>query len=832
MKQITKIAHLFEKILFLFIGLLIILIVDAPFAKILVSNFKSITEVIFDYDFTQNENEIIVIWGISLLLFFWSLYKSRKQFFDGKIASKDLIIIFIGIYYLIIRNNSFTYLTNVIELSSFSFIQSVKHLDIIFIFPINSLLRLAPFILSIRKMKTNSFWQNDKPIEPNDQDNYSRKRLALEISNQVNSFSDNLSFSIGIVGSWGSGKSSFLKMIKNKVKKCQSNIVFEFCPWSYPEEKELSMAFLQELEIQLRQNSFGSLRSINRYIGRLFENNGNFLSVFRKAFFPSKNLEEIKNDVAGSIENSGKRIVVIIDDIDRLRCSEVYEVLTIIRNIGNLPNMVFILAYDKDYLLKIMSDKIDDPQEYLSKFFQAEYALSKIPISSIKESLFTKLSISLSQCAKDKEIRLCRLDNKKIESLENKLKDVVNKLKGIELLHSERDVIKLMNAFNINYPLLSDEVILSDYLELEILRLKYGNVYSKIKHFDFSFLKRNNNLIYLNFTDLNSFPKIDFLTESDTKKIYKVLDEIFPKATATFSYSDFSLSSSLGFDLYFQNDIIGNISKSEIIKLRSSNDYSGLEAKVHEYYNDLLKREDILMYLKLCKRFISKEDFLNIFRILLKYEETSGERAEIFTQVSIAINQYKKDNIENDFKLVLIEEKLSQRLIDLLDKFQIEIISNEKPIIEKRTYDEIILNKVKEFTMDVTDNSFLLSIISLALNINKSKEFISPIEECAHVFREYFKSNPENLLCNMFYIQVNSLNSNEFLIGVDERFKLIYDGWYQLREFILSAVNDKGIKILTKLLNDFDDAKYNKISILKVEFDELQKNKIGRYINE
>ncbi|MBN1768269.1 MAG: hypothetical protein JXR50_09095 [Prolixibacteraceae bacterium] len=621
-------------------------------------------------------------------------------------------------------------------------------------------------------------------------------------------------------------------MIKEGVETCSSNIVFEFCPWSYPEEKELSMAFLEELEIQMSQNSFINLKYINRYIGRLFENNGSFWGVLTKAFQSSQNLEKIKENVGRLIESSNKRIVVFIDDIDRLRCNEVYEVLTILRNIGNLPNVIFVLAYDKDYLLKIMNVNIDDPQEYLSKFFQVEYALSKIPTNKIKKSLYSKmLDFFETDIFGKYNLRLKKCEDKYPHNAEDDLYDVIyNNVTGVDILTSERDVIKLMNGIRITYPLVCTDVIFADFLELEILRLKYGNVYTKIKYFDPKFLNAKENIISLVFHAAKDFPKVDLLTDYGKEQTFKVLQNLFGNKSATGETMDFSVQRVLGYELYFMNDLAGNIALSKIVDLRSDENYEDLRQLIANYYDDSEKQEDIIVYLKNLKRFISKRDFLNMFRVMLQYPETSGNDSIIKTQVAIALKEYKKENIEEELKDILIKEPLGEGLYHFLDKVQKDYsgINRDTPIIQESVYDEILKKKIEVFFQgNKINKEDLFQLAALATKTNEKGVYENMIEGCAQYFERYLDKNPHLMLKWFFYVEKGFASESEQVLIISSWFKRFYSGW-EIFEKKLLSLNEKIVGKENKdkaceIFNRFKDNEFQKISISIGEVDELRK---------
>lgn len=66
-----------------------------------------------------------------------------------------------------------------------------------------------------------------------------------------------------------------------------------------------------------------------------------------------------------------QRIVVLLDDLDRLYPAEAYEMVRIIKAVGDLPNVGYVLAWDEKYVSAAL-DKLNVPlaATYLDKVVQ------------------------------------------------------------------------------------------------------------------------------------------------------------------------------------------------------------------------------------------------------------------------------------------------------------------------------------------------------------------------------------------------------------------------------------------------------------------------------
>jgi GTPase SAR1 family protein len=544
----------------IFIWFVVLLaIFDKPFLDFLFTNDLSLPVALSQHNYPAKEFLIVILWIISIILFpvVFFVGKDGKWTFRHNVLYRELFIIAVTTYYLFIRNSNFAIGETNYLLSGFGPSGEIRYLDILLLLPVLSLFNLLLCITSgvkEKKIEHNSFWDYDKPID-SESDNHvdSYRNLSSLISGQINSVSDrSSSFSIGIVGPWGSGKTSFLNSLKADIQNNKPNQVIDFNPWLYPDETNLTKAFLNELSLRLSPYSILGSTVFNNLINKLFKDKSNIWGIIANGISGSYTMETIYQSLRDSILRSKKRVIVMIDDIDRLEFKEIYEILTIIRNVGNLPNTVFVLAYDKDYLLEVLTGNIKRPQQYLSKFFQAEYPLGKIS---------TELMVNVLSKQIDQAFPYLFSGSQKFIA-SNKITDMLNayttlnSMAGIKLIKNHRDIKRLMNNIRILWPLFRGDnpeldIFFIEFLQLEILRLKYGNVYTKIKYLDESlFIKRNDSIIF-DPTKINNIAGL-FENYNDQMEVDEILKSLFPlkdQAPAQFSVRNINY-----FEYYFLSD--------------------------------------------------------------------------------------------------------------------------------------------------------------------------------------------------------------------------------------------------------------------------------------
>jgi hypothetical protein len=203
-------------------------------------------------------------------------------------------------------------------------------------------------------------------------------------------------FSVGISGDWGSGKTTFLDLIKKELKG--RAYVIEFNPWSYNDSEQVLTDFFNALRKGLKDNHYMVDRPIAEYASMVTETGtSGLLSILIKILrlFHHYTLQDKKEQLSAILKKVDKPIWIFVDDMDRLESEEIFEVLRLIRNVGDLSNMVYITAYDKDFVVKMLQKRgIEKPDNYIEKIFDVEFCLPRIEPYELQKLLLDDLKQS------------------------------------------------------------------------------------------------------------------------------------------------------------------------------------------------------------------------------------------------------------------------------------------------------------------------------------------------------------------------------------------------------------------------------------------------------
>lgn len=201
------------------------------------------------------------------------------------------------------------------------------------------------------------------------------------------------SFALGVTGEWGVGKTTFLGELKKKIGN-KAEIV-DFNPWMCSSPEQVTKDFFASLQHQLSPKYSTLSRSIKEYAK--YVNNVTIahsaLSLEKVLPIEQESLYERKRSLSRKFAKLPRPVVVVIDDVDRLERDEVFEVLRLIRNTADLSNIIYLVAYDKEYVTCVLEEKnIKDSSAYLEKIFPVEVHLPKVEEHLVWKTLYAEIT--------------------------------------------------------------------------------------------------------------------------------------------------------------------------------------------------------------------------------------------------------------------------------------------------------------------------------------------------------------------------------------------------------------------------------------------------------
>ena len=304
----------------------------------------------------------------------------------------------------------------------------------------------------------------DNPIRDVEQDLLSRGHVAERFVEDILALDLREGAVVGVVGPWGSGKTSFVNLTKAQLAERQVPVL-DFNPWMFSGTAELVDRFFIEICQQLKMRpglkKLGS--QIEHYMGTFPGLVGGTSRVLAKLLQGS----DLRGKVTSTLEQFEQPIAVIIDDIDRLSTKEIQDVFRLVRMTGRFPNLVYVLAFDRQRVEKALNEDGVPGRDYLEKIVQWSTDLPAIPREHLRHLLLSALDQALTGIEGLGEID----DDAWVDILE----DVVR-----PLIRNIRDVRRYVASVRTSARALAGDVQLADVLGLEAIRTFLPNVYSRL----------------------------------------------------------------------------------------------------------------------------------------------------------------------------------------------------------------------------------------------------------------------------------------------------------------------------------------------------------------
>lgn len=330
---------------------------------------------------------------------------------------------------------------------------------------------------------------NDQPIVTPAEDRFGVDPFARALAASIQKMPSPQGSVIGLNGPWGSGKSSALNLCKHHLSgavKADELVIIDFACWWFRGEDALALAFFRELYAGLGPSlgdrfkkklpKLGArLLRAGALVGKVAEAAGEVIAggIAEKGMEwlaglieQEESVETLHAELSNALGEQKKRFLIVIDDIDRLAPDEALLIFRLVKSVGRLPNVMYLLVYDRPLAEKIVSERYpSEGPHYLEKIVQAAFELPDPSPLDIQEYL---LSMIESICGAPTEGEVVRFMNIFHESI-------------APAMRTPRDVARFTNSLSVSWPAVAGEVDRADFVALEMLRLLQPAIYRAIR---------------------------------------------------------------------------------------------------------------------------------------------------------------------------------------------------------------------------------------------------------------------------------------------------------------------------------------------------------------
>lgn len=513
---------------------------------------------------------------------------------------------------------------------------------------------------------------SDKPIAVVQDDLLNRGTFSRQLAKAILSYTDIDNFTISLCGKWGCGKTSILNMVVQEINTFSANlptdkkpIIVNFNPWNYSDQSQLISQFFDTIRTALSIGDTGEKlkiagNALQKY-SAIFDYSS-YIPVVGKYLAPIKsllsglgehiseaatqeaNLVKQKQAVIDALKNLSQKIIVIIDDIDRLNNNQIRLIFQLVNSLAGFPNMIYILSFDKEVVARALGEEQkSNGEEYLEKIIQMPFDVPETKLASVQNVFFSKLNSILTEMPK--------------EEFDQEYWSSVFRACIAPFMHSIRDVNRITNVFRFKYGLLYNETNWIDLAALTTLQVcepdAYNWIYHNISRLTGSIHSVDGKTVAKEKENRNKFlSELSSWGISNSEIVFQAIQTLFPKIAWIAGGHHYShdtntelrrkqrIANSERSELYFTLSLENvSIPKSQI--LNSINDFT--PAELHDFLHRLSTTGKLSQYMdELCAYL----------------EDIPSERVNIFYREMVelqTLNDNRKSELNPPSKYVCAE---------------------------------------------------------------------------------------------------------------------------------------------------------------------------------
>lgn len=365
----------------------------------------------------------------------------------------------------------------------------------------------------------------DIPLSDAGQDEFQRAAFAERLAQTLLAPTHTASIVVGLYGKWGEGKSTVLNFIKQHLLALPDQaLVVSFNPWLFPDETQLLHNFFaqlaQEIEgpapeeeapptepnliervenwftkkikqtdkpLHTRQETLTKL--VTDYAGGI-SYAGLSLSKVISALLPAPpNLEQLRQRIEEKITASGKQIVVMVDDMDRLEKAQIQAMFRLVKLTANFRHTSYLLAFDDVMVARAIgelfaagadatsADALSAGQNFLEKIVQVPLRLPRARQQDLWDYCRARTQEALGDTQTELDSEQAHRTGQAVHT--QRFDDLLRR--GVlPRLTTPRLAIRYANAIRFSLPLLRGEVNTVDLLLVEALHIFYPELHQYI----------------------------------------------------------------------------------------------------------------------------------------------------------------------------------------------------------------------------------------------------------------------------------------------------------------------------------------------------------------
>ena len=424
---------------------------------------------------------------------------------------------------------------------------------------------------------------DDIPIDKQSNDLLKRGTFAERLGKTIINLDAKDGICVGILGSWGSGKTSIINMMRETIERSAQTkpSIVTFSPWNYTTGEQLFRQLFYAIANSLTENNdkdkelYGLSKTIIDYADiasnvpiKLIGSGSKMIKgcltfINNKSILNGCDLGQQRDKIIKQLENLDHKILVIIDDIDRLSNMEIRLIFQLVASVAKFPNIIYILSFDRKIVSRALSEVQGcDGEGYIEKVVQIPIEIPEIRSDSINDIFLKRLNEMMSEYKLD-------FDQKYWQQIYFKCVD--------GNIESIREVNRICNTLSMKCVMLEDNVDFADLISITIIEIKYPDLYYWIKTHKDELVVNTKGLMRNTGKDGNTIARekneeIKCLNAEKANKYIEMLDTLFPhwkRGTEYYGYQDNDVlrrQQRIGHPNFFDRYFVFGLDDSEIAR--------------------------------------------------------------------------------------------------------------------------------------------------------------------------------------------------------------------------------------------------------------------------
>lgn len=245
----------------------------------------------------------------------------------------------------------------------------------------------------------------DVPIESLADDALGRKDFVNQLKSVLQSESqERHALNIGLYGAWGEGKTSVMNLVQRELRDDPAFVFVDFSSWEHEKREDMPYLLFAQIARKVAKRLDPGLGwMLFRYAVMLVPHK--FVSLagplewvadlIVRVVNVSTSEERLKGKVEYRLRKLGAKIIVVLDDVDRLEAKDIQDVLRLIRTVGDIGGFVYCTLSSREHLLASIQKDEGESHEALQKFINLELDLPPVPRPALQKVFLARANAVL-----------------------------------------------------------------------------------------------------------------------------------------------------------------------------------------------------------------------------------------------------------------------------------------------------------------------------------------------------------------------------------------------------------------------------------------------------